>query len=681
MNLDKDRQALVKRIRERQKILKDAGKELKRHFVGIDSIIDRVIKNIEIWYVMPELLTRPIIVNLFGLTGVGKTDLVRRLVKLLGFYDKFCEIQLTNKGSAAHPWQSTISGILSSSTNITSGKPAILLLDEIQRFRTINEEGQELHDYKFQDLWELLSDGQLPFEADMDYLMRMMFDFQKEDIHEKQNKLISQKMGDRPEKPKKRIIKKPRSVSGKVVEGVSPSLVEEEEENDEDAEVRSEYFSSYYTLTSFKRILRLKESIEEIALWDNAKKRAVISSRLEDPNFFEQEDYSKLLIFISGNLDEAFHKFADKTNEADIDADTFHKNSLKITVLDIKAALQRRFKPEQIARLGNVHIIYPSLSKFSYQTIIQRKINDIVDDIRSRFGIRVVVDKSIKKLIYDNGVYPVQGTRPVFSTISEILENNLPVFLFRCFIRGGKTVKVYYDDHKICGKTEDGSVHRVSFVGSLDEIKIKQNKDYNKRMVVSVHEAGHAVAYAKLFGLVPVQLNSNATSLEGFIGKHSMEESQDHCSKELIVGLAGYVSEEIIFGKEQMTTGARHDIETTTNTAASMIRKSGMKNALPMNTSHNPHAYDLVHTDFDESNAILRDIIKESKEKTEDLIREEIPLLLHLTDILFEKGIMEAPEFMEVCAQHGLTVKELDVEKTVIANYVKMYDKFKQKSS
>jgi len=44
-------------IKKKQKRLKDASKELKAHFVGIDHIIDHVIKDIETWYVMPELLT------------------------------------------------------------------------------------------------------------------------------------------------------------------------------------------------------------------------------------------------------------------------------------------------------------------------------------------------------------------------------------------------------------------------------------------------------------------------------------------------------------------------------------------------------------------------------------------------------------------------------------------------
>jgi ATP-dependent Clp protease ATP-binding subunit ClpA len=65
---------------------------------------------------------------------------------------------------------------------------------------------------------------------------------------------------------------------------------------------------------------------------------------------------------------------ADQTEESDTDADIFHKHSLRINLIEIKDALKSRFKPEQIARFGNTHVIYPALSRSSYETIIRRKV-------------------------------------------------------------------------------------------------------------------------------------------------------------------------------------------------------------------------------------------------------------------------------------------------------------------
>jgi hypothetical protein len=71
------------RISERNKKLEQARDELKEKFVGIDAVIDELIDAIRIWFLMPEVLSRPVIINLWGMTGVGKTDLVRRLVRAI----------------------------------------------------------------------------------------------------------------------------------------------------------------------------------------------------------------------------------------------------------------------------------------------------------------------------------------------------------------------------------------------------------------------------------------------------------------------------------------------------------------------------------------------------------------------------------------------------------------------
>jgi hypothetical protein len=157
--------SLVDRIAERQSSLNKTAEELKGHFVGLDGVIDKIISSIKAWYCMPELLTRPTIVNLWGLTGNGKTDLVRRLVKSIDFVDNFVEIQMTNKGSSSNTYATSLQGLLGGS-NIAPEEPGILLLDEIQRFRSVDSEGKEIHDYHFQDLWMLLSDGSFGSASD-----------------------------------------------------------------------------------------------------------------------------------------------------------------------------------------------------------------------------------------------------------------------------------------------------------------------------------------------------------------------------------------------------------------------------------------------------------------------------------------------------------------------------------
>ena len=153
---------LREQMHERQQNLQAIAAQLKVELIGIDDVIDRVIDAVRAWYVMPQLITRPVIVCLWGLTGTGKTQLTRRLAQLLGFYDRFVEVQMDgfsqNQGGYG---ASTISGVLANAAMV-EGEPGILVLDEFQRYRTVSTRGEDCKLERYQDVWALLSDGKLP---------------------------------------------------------------------------------------------------------------------------------------------------------------------------------------------------------------------------------------------------------------------------------------------------------------------------------------------------------------------------------------------------------------------------------------------------------------------------------------------------------------------------------------
>ena len=90
--------------------LRQIAVELKAELFGIDEVIDRVIDAVRAWYVLPDIITRPVIVNLWGLTGTGKTQLTRSLAKKLGFYDRLIEVQMDGFSNGGG---NTISAMLS----------------------------------------------------------------------------------------------------------------------------------------------------------------------------------------------------------------------------------------------------------------------------------------------------------------------------------------------------------------------------------------------------------------------------------------------------------------------------------------------------------------------------------------------------------------------------------------
>jgi len=687
---------IIGRIKERQKTLKWAGKELKKHFVGLDKIIDKIVKDIEAWYVMPELLTRPVIICLWGPTGVGKTDLVRRLVSLLEFHDRYCEIEMMNKGGGEYGWHNTMSAILSSNPKIESGMPSVFLLDEIQNFRTIDENGHEMSDYKFRDVWTLLSDGKLPFEVDVDYLLQMLWEYgdksmkppkKKQGLTDKFLKSVEDDsdsadtfdedmlsdLGDYDIPMDLEDDKgDPDMTSEAVLLPPDTSMPEEIDPDDED--------SSYWNLKRFKTALRIDESLQEIATWDNAKKRKIIMDKLNDERLYQQVDYTKCLIFISGNLDEAY-QFASKTDEVDVDADIFHDLSLKINILDIKSSLRARFKPEQIARFGNMQVIYPSLSKLSYETIIERKIREITDNIRWRFGIKVTIDDSIKELIYNNGVFPTQGTRPVFSTISEVLESSMSIFLLRAFMENAKAVTLKYKKNRVVATINKKTVG-FTYKGVVDKLKLDRNKNMDRRVLCAAHEAGHAVTYAAMLKISPPQMTAQpaAQDVGGFICLHQNCGAKYLLEQKISIMLAGSVAEKMVFGEDSHTYGSKDDLLEATRLAGQMIKRYGMSDFASFMMKPNEQT-DLYRTDVENADILIEKIISNCTKVAEDILIDNMDLFKQTIDALLTNKKVTPKVFKQICADNGLKIQIKNSEDVICDAYMKKYKAFRKKTS
>ena len=84
-------------IREKNKLIDTAIVQLKKEFVGIDEQIDSIMNNVRVWFLYPQLQNSPCVVNIFGMTGCGKSSLVKRIAQLLNIeknlvYFNFCSI-------------------------------------------------------------------------------------------------------------------------------------------------------------------------------------------------------------------------------------------------------------------------------------------------------------------------------------------------------------------------------------------------------------------------------------------------------------------------------------------------------------------------------------------------------------------------------------------------------------
>ena len=593
-------------MRERRTALELIRLRLKEDFVGIDDIIDNLLDYIQIWYLMPDILTRPIIVCLWGMTGVGKTDLVRKLVNYLDFQERFAEVELGNTDNTSY--FSSVTAILKAN-GLTDGKPAIVLFDEIQRFYTVEQDGAPVSGTKFTDFWELLSDGRLARREkdDLDYYIS---DF-----------MFNQRQRAR------RPADMPPDNEDPLYDTVG-----------------------IWEARNLKKMLDLQEDVVDIADMSKKQMLDLIMEAKSRKRVFEPVDYSQTLILISGNLDEAF-QMATHTSDSEVDADIYHAFTKKITAVDIKNALTRRFRPEQVARFGNIHLIYPSLRKVNFEALIRKEVGKIMVRTEENLGVQIEVSDNIFQLIYRNGVFPVQGVRPVFSSVTDILETNLSKFLFEALNEDYHFLSIDYDNgaQTILAKIGDKEM-RIPFVGRID--KIRQGNIDDVVANVSVHEAGHAVAYVVLFGLAPLQLKSKVASsyASGFTFPHEIYETKESIVKKITVFLAGGIAEEIIFGDANATVGRLNDREQASMLAMDYIRRYGFDPQYQANYSLE-YAWAMDKFDTDKE---VEKMVSGLVADTRTLLNNHRDFLLTLARHLHSKGSLDARDVAPIAKEHGL---------------------------
>jgi cell division protease FtsH len=128
------------------------------------------------------------------------------------------------------------------------------------------------------------------------------------------------------------------------------------------------------------------------------------------------------------------------------------------------------------------------------------------------------------------------------------------------------------------------AVERVALGGPERRSRVMTDRE---KLLVAYHEAGHAVAAA---GMARAHMVQKVTIIpRGRAGGYTLflpeEDSLRYTTAsqfnaQLVAALGGRVAEEIIFGIEEVTTGASGDITQVTRIARSMVTRFGMSRSL-----------------------------------------------------------------------------------------------------
>lgn len=640
------------KIDEKSAAIDFAISQLKKEFVGIDEQIESVMNNFRVWYLYPELQTRPFVVNIFGMTGCGKSSLIKRIVELLGVekdlaYFNFSSI--TEKSS----WE--IERDIEKAMG-TGSKRKVIVYDEFQTANTLNKSGEEKDNRNaLKPFWEILDTGILEkriWISEYEYMSRVAMWLEK--INNMHHVNISNGKWHNMSECLSLI-------NGCVCEKISwlfNNCSPSNDYNDDgclkasDSEIRDEtvgesdrrrFFLTSIVIDEIVGCYRkcVDDNCDEtdiLRMMSGMDCRGIIDfiySIIEKASMGYKIDFRESIVFVIANIDEAYTMAYDMN--PDMSPDQFHVISKKISVVDIKQALQKRFRNEQIARLGNIHVIYPSFSSKSFRKIIDLNLSEYADDIRKNIGIGISFDKSIKKVIYSESVFPTQGTRPIFSTIHEIVKTKIPVVVrgicssgkdreaesVRCSFKNKKTVIDVLDS---CGNVID----TYKFTDKLRLGELRKSVGDEVQANTAVHESGHFAVYAYLYGKIPEKIVSRSTdkSCGGFV-MDSSEKKDEVCSYEMLlnkirVSLGGYVAEGLVFGEDKRSCGASSDLEKATSIASKIVREYGLA-GYPYVTTHlriNSNNGTLINEDDQKYiNDEIKNILFECEENVRDILK------------------------------------------------------------
>ena len=412
-----------------------------------------------------------------------------------------------------------------------------------------------------------------------------------------------------------------------------------------------------------KRMLKLQEPLAEIMQWPPAQVQALFTRFQQSLSSWET-DYSKLLVFVCGNLDEMYHETAQRVEDCDTDADIFHRLTRKLSLIDVKKALSERFKPEQIARLGNEHVIYPSFNKATYEQLIRNLCARYCDDIAAQCGVRFAIGQDVRDELYANAVFPAQGTRPLFSSVHAILSANLvnaALWVLEQQLPLAQDFGITLADDKrhlvVRGAGAQGNEQQAQFAVTLELNRLKQRANADFRALLAVHEAGHGLVYCLLFGQAPQEVKINIASFEG--GYNSFAglkvTTRQNALDMMCVGLAGRVAEELVFGEMACTTGAEQDYKQVTAEAARFIRHHGFGTRLSR-TDVTVELDNHLNTDVEPSNAAIEELLQSQYQRASALLGQYRGALTRLVEALLDHGMIAQPEMQALMAQSSVAI-------------------------
>ena len=672
---------------ERVARLEEATKILKEEFVGLDEIIDKIKTSITPWYITPEIITRPTVVSLWGMTGTGKTSVIKRLIDLLGLANKAIFFDCGEESnSGTRTVGDKINDIISDddedeSMDKETPSDLVFVFDEFQHARTINERSEEIDKPNLRSVWTLLDTGILRFDEynyELSYFNSFLEDFCEYANEYPNVPLDHGKVTGRDDV--KNLLENlgyfyyDRNIND-LQEGKLPKIEKESEGEDENCDdilrpiniIDARIMRVLIRRVKRRAKLKTPEIINEIlGIGTVGDMVEFLKNAKKSMTAMKEMNCNKSIIFVLGNLDEAFG--VEGELNPDIDADVFYDRTSKVTITDIKNALKKRFRAEQIARFGNSIIKYPTLKKTDFMKIIHKEAGRVTEEFEKATGHKIVFSSDVYNLLYSEGVYPVQGVRPIFTTIGTILTPLFSDIVINFPETRDITMEIkepesgYKVDKKTILISSGEKVIEREVDMALGALRKPESK--KTRYINAVHEAGHALVMAWTTGKLPMSIVAISSDSGGFCLTYDPDKTGEintrrDIDNSIMISMAGYLAEETIFPDEGMRLmGSGSDITSAWDELVAAAYEGGYYDNLSYcnyETFNNQYPSGLKD---DNLQVKIKDTFATLQKKARKILEENKCLLRKIALRLGETGEMKEDEFAQYlkedsrCSEH-----------------------------
>merc|ERR1719498_219144 len=203
------------------------------------------------------------------------------------------------------------------------------------------------------------------------------------------------------------------------------------------------------------------------------------------------------------------------------------------------------------------------------------------------------------------------------------------------------------------------------------------NQVAKQKELVAYHEAGHAIVgalvpdYDQVQKITIIPRSNGAGGLTFFAPSEERLEgglySRQYLEAQLAVALGGRLAEELLYGKDEITTGASNDIQQVGNIARRMVTQFGMSDKL------GPIFIDETRRSIFQQGSVwsaeIMEMVDEEVERlvfnayllAKEILATNMVLLQALAERLIEQETVTAEEFAMMLVEYEANTVDYDV--------------------